>query len=78
MAQVLNCIPDVVYFIDNILVTGRTRAEHEANLYKVLTRIREYRLHLNKAKCVLLFFQKELEVLAIAFQMRGSDQPQVR
>ena len=75
MAQVLNGIPGVVYFIDDILVTGSSRAEHGANLYKVLTRIREYGLCLNKAKCV--FFKKSLNVWVIAFQMRGSNQPQV-
>ena len=78
MAQVLNGIPGVVYFIDDILVTGSTRAEHEANLYKVLIRIREYGLRLNKANCVcFFFFKKSLNFWAIAFQMRGSDQPQI-
>ena len=47
MAQVLNGIPGFIYFIDDILVMGSTRAEFEANLYKVLTRIQEYGLHLN-------------------------------
>jgi len=61
MAEVLSGIPGVVYFIDDILVTGSTRTEHEANLCKVLTRIQEHGLFLNKAKCV--FFQKELEFL---------------
>ena len=33
MAQVLQGIPNVVFFIiDDILVTGRTRKEHEATL----------------------------------------------
>ena len=61
MAQVLQGIPGVVYFIDDILVTGHTRLEHEANLCRVLDRIREYDLRLKKSKC--LFFQKELEFL---------------
>ena len=61
MSQVLQGIPGVVYFIDDILVTGHTRQEHEANLRRVLDRIREYGLHLRKSKC--LFFQKELEFL---------------
>ena len=29
MAQVLQGIPGVVYFIDDILVTGQTREQHE-------------------------------------------------
>ena len=61
MAQVLQGIPGVVYFIDDILVTGHTRLKHEANLRRVLDRIREYGLRLKKSKC--LFFQKELEFL---------------
>ena len=61
MSQVLQGIPGVVYFIDDILVTGHTRQEHKANLRRVLDRIREYGLHLKKSKC--LFFQKELEFL---------------
>ena len=36
MAQVLQGIPGVVNFIDDILVTGCTRVEHEANLQRVL------------------------------------------
>ena len=48
-------------FLFSILVTGHTRLKHEANLYRVLDRIRGYGLHLKKSKC--LFFQKELEFL---------------
>ena len=32
MAQVLSGIPNVAYYIDDILITGRTRAEHIENL----------------------------------------------
>ena len=56
MSQVLQGIPGVVYFIDDILVTGHTRQEHKANLQRVLYRIREYGLHLKKSKC--LFFHR--------------------
>ena len=55
MAQVLQGIPNVVFFIDDILVTGRTRKEHEATLCRVLDRIHEYGLRLKRSKC--LFFQ---------------------
>ena len=51
MAQVLQGLPEVVCFIDDILVTGRTRNEHKENLHKVLTRINQYELQLKKAKC---------------------------
>ena len=69
MSQVLQGIPGVVYFIDDILVTGHTRQEHEANLRRVLDRIREYGLHLKKSKC--LFFQKELEFLGHLISKNG-------
>jgi len=69
MAQVLQGIPGVVYFIDDILVTGCTRAEHEANLHQVLRRIRGYGLKLKKSKC--MFFQKELEFLGHIISKEG-------
>ena len=65
MTQVLQGIPGVVYFIDDIsrdiLITGRTRQEHEANLRQVLSKLQQYGLRLNKSKC--RFFQEELEFL---------------
>ena len=36
MEQVLSGLPGLVYYIDHILVTGRTRAEHTTNLQAVL------------------------------------------
>ena len=69
MAQVLQGIPGVIYFIDDILVTGHTKIEHEANLRQVLDRIREYGLRLKKSKC--LFFQKELEFLGHLISREG-------
>ena len=76
MSQVLHGIPGVVYFIDDILVTGHTRTEHEANLHQVLGRIREYGLRLNKAKCV--FFQNELEFLGYLISSEGIKPTQSR
>ena len=69
MAQVLHGILGVVYFIDDILVTGTTRVEHEKNLHAVLDRIREYGLHLKKLKC--LFYQNELKFLGHAILKEG-------
>ena len=61
MAQVLSGLSGVVYYIDDILVTGRTREEHTANLQAVLQRIREHGLRLKKSKCQ--FFTKKMEFL---------------
>ena len=44
LAQVLQGLPGVVCFIDDILVTGYTRDEHKENLRNVLARICQYGL----------------------------------
>ena len=69
MAQVLQGLPGVICFIDDILVTGHTRDEHKENLHKVLTRLRRYGLRLKKSKCK--FFQKELEFLGHVISNEG-------
>ena len=61
MAQVLSGLSGVVCYIDDILVTRHTRAEHATNLHAVLQRMGEYGLRLKKSKCQ--FFTKELEFL---------------
>lgn len=69
MAQVLQGLPGVVCYIDDILVTGSTRAEHMENLRKVLDRLRHHGLHVKKAKCQ--FFQKQLEFLGHSISNSG-------
>ena len=69
MAQVLSGLPGLVCYIDDILVTGHTRAEHANNLRAVLQRIREYGLRLKKSKCQ--FFTKELEFLGHIISPEG-------
>ena len=69
MAQVLSGLSGVVYYIDDILVTGRTREEHTKNLRAVLQRIREYGLRLKKSKCQ--FFMRELEFLGHSITPEG-------
>ena len=61
MSQVLTGLTGVVYYIDDILVTGRTREDHISNLRAVLERIQEYGLKLKTSKCQ--FFARELEFL---------------
>ena len=46
-ADTSGCFTD----IDDILVVGKTLAEHDANLKKVLDRVREINMTLNKEKC---------------------------
>ena len=69
MAQVLSGLSGVVYYIDDILVTGRTREEHSKNLRAVLQRIKEHGLRLKKFKCQ--FFTKELEFLRYSITPEG-------
>lgn len=50
--QVLAGLTGVVCFLDDILVYGRTDAEHDRNLASVLKRLAEYDILLNKEKCI--------------------------
>ena len=61
MSIVLQGCKKVMYYIDDILVTGSSRAEHEANLRHVFQRLQQYGLRVNLEKCK--FFQKTVEFL---------------
>ena len=61
IAQVLSGIPNVAYYIDTNLITGRTRSEHIENLQMVLCGLREYGLKLKHSKCK--FFANDQEFL---------------
>ncbi len=54
MESVLRSIPSVVVYMDDILVTGRTDAEHIGMLEKVLARLEEAGLRLKKRKCMFM------------------------
>ena len=51
---VLQGIPNVCVYLDDILVTGRTDEEHLRNLDKVLTRLEEAGMRLKRSKCAFL------------------------
>ena len=51
MSAILSGVEGVVVQMDNILVFGKDQAEHDARLFKVLTRIRESGANLNPDKC---------------------------
>lgn len=59
MDQVLQGLPNVQCYIDDIIVTGKTDEEHCQNLHKVMTRLEEAGLKLNKEKCEFLKDQVE-------------------
>ena len=54
MDTLLQGIPHVAVYLDDILITGATEAEHLANLEQVLWRLSEAGLRLKRRKCVLL------------------------
>ena len=54
MESLLGDIPGVVFYIDNILITGRTNEEHLAALEEVLKRLQKAGLRLKKPKCVFM------------------------
>lgn len=65
MAQVLSGLSEVVYYIDNILITRKTREEHATNLQAVLKSIREHSLRLKKYEC--RFLQKSWNFWGIIY-----------
>ena len=54
MESLLSGIPGVMVYLDDILITGRTKAEHLATIDKVLQKLCDAGLHLRKNKCVFL------------------------
>ena len=61
MNQVLQGLPSVVCYINNILVTGHTYKEHLKNVEAVFNRLKEYGFCLKLPKCQ--FFHKSVEYL---------------
>ena len=61
METLLQAIPGVVVYLDDILITGTNKQEHLSNLDKVLTNLEEAGLRLNKDKC--RFMQAEVVYL---------------
>ena len=52
MENLLQGIPKVCIFLDDILITGATEADHLNNLHKVLTRLEQAGMHLKRKMCV--------------------------
>lgn len=61
MEKLLQGIPGVVNFVDDIVVTGPNQEAHLANLFQVFKRLSDAGLKLRMDKCV--FFQKEITFL---------------
>ena len=69
MSVVLQGCQGTICYIDDILVTGRTRSEHEENLRRVFRRLQQYGLRVKLSKC--RFFQDELEFLGHTISQEG-------
>ncbi|UYV64813.1 K02A2.6-like, partial [Cordylochernes scorpioides] len=57
--QILSGIPGTLVYLDDILITGESEADHLRNLEAVLNKLNEYGLKANREKCN--FFQESLE-----------------
>ena len=69
MEKILQGLPMVVVYIDNILISGRTDEEHLENLEKVLQRLQQYRVRLKQEKC--FFMQTSVEYLGYIIDAEG-------
>jgi hypothetical protein len=69
MDTLLQGLPGVSVYLDDILVTGRTTEEHLQNLEAVLCRLKEAGLHLNKAKC--MFMRPSIDYLGHVIDEKG-------
>ena len=67
--QVLAGLVGVQVYLDDILVTGRTDAEHLANLEKVLERLSNYGLRIKPKKCE--WFQDQISYLGHCIDSQG-------
>ena len=52
MENLLQGIPNVVVRLDDILIAGRTQAEHFQSLKEVLSRLEKVGIRLKRSKCV--------------------------
>ncbi|KAL5517106.1 hypothetical protein EMCRGX_G002578 [Ephydatia muelleri] len=73
MDEILQGIPRVVCYLDDILISGSSDKEHLTNLEEVLKRLREAGIHLCKEKCV--FWAESVEYLGHVCQVAKSAPP---
>ena len=69
MDLILQGIPNVQCYIDDILVTGTTDAEHLNNLHEVLRRLEEHGLRVKREKCK--FMQNFVDFLGHRIDAEG-------
>ena len=69
MDAILQGMPHVICYLDDILVTGSTEKEHNDNLEEVLCRLQEHGIRLRHDKCQ--FFQRSVEYLGHCINAEG-------
>ena len=69
MDTILQGIPSVICYLDDILITGRNGAEHLRNLEEVLRRLQKHGVRLLKEKCY--FLQESVEYLGDCVDSQG-------
>lgn len=69
LEQILADCENTVNFIDDIVVTGGSEAEHDLALDKVLKKLNEYGILLNQSKCA--FKLTEIEFIGQRFNQNG-------
>ena len=72
MDQILQGIPGVFCYLDDIIVTGSTLEEHLERLVAVLKRLEEYGLKANQEKCK--FLRSSVEYLGHVISAEGLHQ----
>ena len=71
IARALSGIDGVKNMSDDIIVYGKTKAEHNRNLRNVFVRLRESNITLNRKKCE--FNCNRVEILRVHLQRKGDD-----
>lgn len=69
MTEMLTGIEGVIVYIDDIVVAGKTKSEHDARLAEVMTVLKAHNVQLNGNKC--LFGETELEILGFKVSALG-------
>lgn len=69
MDFILQGIPQVICYLDDILVTGRSQTEHDQHLEEVLRRLKKYGVRLKRDKCG--FGEKSVEYLGHRIDDKG-------
>ena len=69
MDSILQGIPQVLCYLDDILITRANKEEYMRNLDKVLSRLQEYGIRVNTTKCV--FLQNSVDYLGHIINSEG-------